>query len=89
MISLPFLVAAAPAPQSHAALLMFLAFVAATLVITYFSARKSSGSNAYFAAGRRITGWQNGLAVAGDYMSAASLQCGWPIIYLRKNLYRS
>jgi len=54
------------------ALWMFLAFVAATLVITYFSARKSSGSSAYFAAGRRITGWQNGLAVAGDYMSAAS-----------------
>ncbi|MEX1118972.1 MAG: hypothetical protein WEB60_09280, partial [Terrimicrobiaceae bacterium] len=54
------------------ALWMFLAFVAATLVITYFSAKKSSGSSAYFAAGRRITGWQNGLAVAGDYMSAAS-----------------
>lgn len=58
--------------QSHAALWMFLAFVGATLVITYFSARKSSGASAYFAAGRRITGWQNGLAVAGDYMSAAS-----------------
>lgn len=54
------------------ALLMFLAFVVATLVITYFSARKSAGASAYFAAGRRITGWQNGLAVAGDYMSAAS-----------------
>src|SRR5476651_448459 len=54
------------------ALLMFLFFVAITLAITYFSARKSSGSSAYFAAGRRITGWQNGLAVAGDYMSAAS-----------------
>jgi cation/acetate symporter len=51
---------------------MFLAFVAATLVITYFSAKKSTGTSAYFAAGRRITGWQNGLAVAGDYMSAAS-----------------
>ena len=51
----------------------FLSFVLATLVITYFSARKSSGSSsAYFAAGRRITAWQNGLAVAGDYMSAAS-----------------
>jgi len=56
----------------NTALVMFLAFVAATLVITYFSARKSAGSSAYFAAGRRITGWQNGLAVAGDYMSAAS-----------------
>lgn len=59
-------------PQSPAALAMFLAFVAATLVITWWSARKSSGASAYFAAGRRITGWQNGLAVAGDYMSAAS-----------------
>src|SRR6187551_2360963 len=53
-------------------LLMFLAFVSTTLVITYFSARQSKGASAYFAAGRRITGWQNGLAVAGDYMSAAS-----------------
>src|SRR3954466_11514977 len=54
------------------ALLMFVGFVAATLVITYFSARQTKGASAYFAAGRRITGWQNGLAVAGDYMSAAS-----------------
>ena len=71
-MSLIIPLAAAATSQSHAALLMFLAFVAATLVITYFSARKSSGSSAYFAASRRITGWQNGLAVAGDYMSAAS-----------------
>src|SRR5476649_663892 len=64
--------AAALPPVNHAAIFMFLGFVAATLVITFFSARKSTGSSAYFAAGRRITGWQNGLAVAGDYMSAAS-----------------
>jgi cation/acetate symporter len=57
---------------NYTALFMFVGFVAATLVITWFSARKATGSNAYFAAGRRITGWQNGLAVAGDYMSAAS-----------------
>ncbi len=57
---------------TQTSLWMFLAFVAATLVITWYSARKSSGASAYFAAGRRITGWQNGLAVAGDYMSAAS-----------------
>ena len=63
---------ATPPPGDKTSLWMFLAFVAATLVITYFSARKSSGASAYFAAGRRITGWQNGLAVAGDYMSAAS-----------------
>ena len=51
---------------------MFLAFVVATLGITVWSARKNTGSSAYFAAGRSIKGWQNGLAVAGDYMSAAS-----------------
>ncbi len=51
---------------------MFLGFVAVTLVITYWAARRSQGANAYFAANRQITGWQNGLAVAGDYMSAAS-----------------
>ncbi len=53
-------------------LVMFLFFVAVTLVITYWAARRSSGSSAYFAAGRQIKGWQNGVAVAGDYMSAAS-----------------
>ncbi|MBU3665662.1 MAG: sodium/solute symporter [Chthoniobacterales bacterium] len=64
---------AAPASSgSQTSLWMFLAFVAATLVITWISARKSSDASAFFAAGRRITGWQNGLAVAGDYMSAAS-----------------
>ena len=56
----------------NAALAMFLAFVVITLVITYWAARRSKGASAYFAAGRRITAWQNGLAVAGDYMSAAS-----------------
>ena len=66
------LAVAGDAALSHTSLYMFLGFVAATLVITYFSARKSAGASAYFAAGRRITGWQNGLAVAGDYMSAAS-----------------
>src|SRR5262245_26068915 len=54
------------------ALAMFLVFIAITLGITYWAARRSSGASAYFAAGRRITGWQNGIAVAGDYMSAAS-----------------
>ena len=55
-----------------AALAMFLGFVVLTLGITYWAARRSRGDVAYFAAGRRITAWQNGLAVAGDYMSAAS-----------------
>src|ERR1700742_3167904 len=55
-----------------APLLMFLIFIAITLAATWWAARRSSGASAYFAAGRRITGWQNGIAVAGDYMSAAS-----------------
>ncbi len=54
------------------AVLMFLGFVAVTLGITWWAARRNTGSSAYFAAGRSLKGWQNGLAVAGDYMSAAS-----------------
>ena len=54
------------------ALIMFLVFIVVTLGITYWSARQSTGANSFFAAGRRMTAWQNGVAVAGDYMSAAS-----------------
>jgi len=53
-------------------LVMFLGFIALTLGVTYWAAGRSSGTSAFFAADRRITGWQNGVAVAGDYMSAAS-----------------
>src|SRR3954463_13759781 len=55
-----------------AALGMFLGFVLVTLAITYWAARRSQGAAAFFTASRRISGWQNGVAVAGDYMSAAS-----------------
>jgi len=53
-------------------LAMFVVFIAITLGITWWAARRSTGSSAYFAAGRSLTAWQNGIAVAGDYMSAAS-----------------
>jgi cation/acetate symporter len=53
-------------------LILFLMFILITLGITYWASKRSSGASAYFAASRRITGWQNGIAVAGDYMSAAS-----------------
>src|SRR3954447_13429293 len=53
-------------------LLLFLAFIAVTLGITAWASRRSGSSASYFAANRRITAWQNGVAVAGDYMSAAS-----------------
>ena len=53
-------------------LLLFLVFIVATLGITGWASRRSGSSASYFAANRRITAWQNGVAVAGDYMSAAS-----------------
>ena len=53
-------------------LVMFLAFIVVTLGITAWASRRSGSSASYFAANRRITAWQNGVAVAGDYMSAAS-----------------
>ena len=53
-------------------LAIFLLFVVSTLAITWWAAKHSRGASAYFAAGRRITAWQNGFAVAGDFMSAAS-----------------
>jgi len=58
--------------MANVPLLMFLVFIAITLGITYWASKRSSGSSAYFAASRQIKGWQNGIAVAGDYMSAAS-----------------
>src|ERR1700760_1561410 len=53
-------------------LLMFLLFIVVTLAITYWASKKSRGTGAYFAAGRQIKAWQNGVAVAGDYMRSAS-----------------
>lgn len=50
----------------------FMAFIVATLFITYWAARKTQTSSEFYAAGRNISGFQNGLALAGDFMSAAS-----------------
>jgi cation/acetate symporter len=50
----------------------FFLFVAITLVITWFAAKRSKTASDFYAAGRSVTGFQNGLALAGDYMSAAS-----------------
>lgn len=54
------------------AIVMFLLFVGATLGITYWAAKKTKTAKDFYAAGGGITGGQNGLAIAGDYMSAAS-----------------
>ncbi len=50
----------------------FLAFVACTLLITHWAARRTRSRADFYAAGSRITGTQNGFAIAGDAMSAAS-----------------
>ncbi|WP_367897783.1 sodium/solute symporter [Leptospira sp. WS58.C1] len=52
--------------------LFFVLFVILTLGITYWAAKKTKTSNEFYAAGRSITGLQNGLALSGDFMSAAS-----------------
>ncbi|OHV08456.1 cation acetate symporter [Kushneria phosphatilytica] len=59
-------------PLNIAAIIMFLLFVAATLYITWWASKRSRTASDYYAAGGRITGFQNGLAIAGDFMSAAS-----------------
>ena len=57
---------------NYTAMLFFFIFVGATLVITYWAARRTKTAEHFYAAGRSISGFQNGLALAGDYMSAAS-----------------
>jgi cation/acetate symporter len=54
------------------AIACFLIFVAVTLAITYWAARRTTTTDHFYAAARSVTGLQNGLALAGDYMSAAS-----------------
>ncbi|MDA8338215.1 MAG: sodium/solute symporter [Nitrospiraceae bacterium] len=59
--------------QVHAtSIIFFILFVLVTLGITYWAAKRTRTTKDFYAAGRSITGFQNGLALAGDYMSAAS-----------------
>lgn len=60
-------------PVNMAAISMFLVFVMVTLGITYWAARRTKSAKDFYTAGGGITGFQNGLAIAGDYMSAATL----------------
>jgi cation/acetate symporter len=59
-------------PLNVSAIIMFLVFVAGTLGITYWAAKRTKTAKDFYTAGGGITGFQNGLAIAGDYMSAAS-----------------
>ena len=65
--------AAEKQPLNIHAIVMFFIFVMATLGITYWAAKRTKTASDYYTAGGGITGTQNGLAIAGDYMSAATL----------------
>src|SRR5579863_5758846 len=51
---------------------IFATFVLVTLVIAVSAAGKTKSATDYYAGGRAFTGWQNGIALGGDYLSAAS-----------------
>jgi cation/acetate symporter len=54
------------------AILFFLIIVALTLAVTWWAARRTKSTSEFYAAGRSVRAFENGLALAGDYMSAAS-----------------
>ncbi|MBX7470101.1 cation acetate symporter [Streptomyces sp. NPDC048491] len=66
--------AAAASTTEHRPLIitLFAVFVAATLAITVWAGRQTKNASDFYAGGRQFTAFQNGLAVSGDYMSAAS-----------------
>jgi len=64
--------AAAATPVDWNAVGIFAVFVILTLGITYWAAKRTRTAKDFYAAGGGVTGFQNGLAIAGDYMSAAS-----------------
>ena len=61
-----------PGEVNITAAVMFIIFVSITLGITYWAAKKTRSASDFYTAGGSISGLQNGLAIAGDYMSAAS-----------------
>ncbi len=65
------------------AVVMFFIFVGATLGITYWASKRTKTAKDFYTAGGGITGFQNGLAIAGDYMSAASFLGISGLVYLK------
>lgn len=59
-------------PINFQAIIMFLIFVGLTLYITYWASKRTRSRSDYYTAGGKITGFQNGMVIAGDFMSAAS-----------------
>lgn len=65
------------------AIVMFLLFVSGTLGITYWAAKRTKSAKDFYTAGGGITGFQNGMAIAGDYMSAASFLGISGLVYMK------
>ena len=57
---------------NYTAIIMFVVFIVFTMGITKWAAKRNTSTADYYTAGGSITGFQNGLAIAGDFMSAAS-----------------
>ena len=72
-LAAPDLGAAQKQPLNWHAIVMFFVFVLMKLGITYWAAGRSKSASDFYTAGGGITGKQNGLAIAGDFMSAATL----------------
>lgn len=53
-------------------ILIFVSVIGLTLGITYWAAKQTTTASDFYTAGGSLTGWQNGMAIAGDYLSAAS-----------------
>lgn len=70
-------------PLNVTAIAIFVLFVLATLAITKWAARRNRSASDFLTAGGGISGFQNGLAVAGDYMSASTLLGVTSLIFLR------
>jgi cation/acetate symporter len=64
------------------AVVIFSIVLSMTLGVTYWASKRMTGASSFYAAGRQITGFQNGLAISGDYLSAASFLGIAGLIYL-------
>src|SRR3712207_9047622 len=54
------------------AFIFFVLIIGITLVVTYWASKRNVDTSHHYVAGSEIKGWQNGLAISGDYLSAAS-----------------
>ncbi|MFL9895784.1 MULTISPECIES: cation/acetate symporter ActP [Paraburkholderia] len=70
-------------PLNVAAIGIFLVFVGITFAITWWAAKRTKTAKDFFSAGGGISGMQNGLAVAGDYLSAATMLGVVSLVYAR------